>query len=42
MKSLPFCYLLALGASLVPHLQVGFVANHRLLATQRWHLVLIE
>lgn len=42
MKSLSFCYLLALGAGLVPHLQVGFVADHRLLATQRWHLVLIE
>lgn len=39
---LPFCYLLALGPSLLPHLQVGFIADHRLLATQRWHLVLIE
>lgn len=41
-RFLPVCYLLALGPSPLPHLQVGFIADHRLLTTQRWHLVLIQ
>lgn len=35
-------YLLALGPSLLPDLQVGFVADHGLLSTQRRYLVLIK
>ena len=36
------CYLLALEPSLLPHLQVGFIADHGLLSIHWRHLVLIK